>query len=467
MLDQTVLFISAEPALAHRYHDNPKNRLSGTAPKKYIPLLAKAWRRVAPDTLEFDLRDDVKFHNGNAFDADDVVATVNYVKDLKVKLTFKRRYSWVKRVEKLGKYKVRIVSKKVNSVDLGNMAYRIVVWDGETMAKLDKVSDYGRLSPVGTGSYKVLQVDKNKGTFVERYEGYNSNKEYNRAGIKRIHAISMPDRQTQVAQLMVGGIDLIRNVQPDTALRVTAVPAPSIFYIALDSVNKSGNKAISDPRVRLAIHKAIDRDKLIKHLVPGGEVATKLDALCFKGRTIACKYSVKAPEYDLAGAKKLMIEAGYPNGFDLDYLVYAPMVHLGEAVAGELRKIGVRAKITPATIGLYRRKQGQGKLQAWSILFPTGSHPDAANILGVYFNGGGNQYYGDPSLRQGIADAAAEFTVAKRAEHYQKVLDRVNEMHYVFPITSIPSVYAHSKDVKLVTDSMSTGDVWIGNFEWN
>ena len=102
-----------------------------------------------------------------------------------------------------------------------------------------------------------------------------------------------------------------------------------------------------------------------------------------------------------------------------------------------------------------------------SILFPTGSHPDAASILGVYFNGGGNQYYGDPLLRQGIRDAAAEFTVAKRADHYQKVFDRVNEMHYVFPITSIPSVYAHSKDVKLVTDSMSTGDVWIGNFEWN
>ena len=71
-------------------------------------------------------------------------------------------YSWVKRVEKLGKYKVRIVSKKVNSVDLGNMVYRIVMWGVETMAKLDKVSDYGRLSPVGTGSYKVLQATKTR-----------------------------------------------------------------------------------------------------------------------------------------------------------------------------------------------------------------------------------------------------------------------------------------------------------------
>ena len=387
--------------------------------RKYIPMLAKAWRRVAPDTLEFDLREDIKFHNGNGFDADDVVATINYIKDPKVKLTFKRRYSWFKRVEKISRYKVRIVAKKVNSIDLGLMAYRIVIWDAETMAKLDRVADYGRLSPVGTGSYRVLQVDKNKGTIVERYAGYNSNKEYNRAGIKRIHAISMPDRQTHVAQLLTGGVDLIRNVQPDTAkdlkknpnLNVTAVPSPSIFYLALDSGNKSGNKAISDQRVRLAMHKAINRDQLIKHLVPGGEGATKLDALCFK-TTIAGKYSIKAPDYDLAGAKKLMIGAGYPNGFDLDYLVYTPMLQLGEAVAGELRKIGVRAKVSPATIGVYRRKQGQGKLQAWSILFPTGSHPDAANILGVYFNGPGFQYFAIRSCARVFAMAPPNLTKA-------------------------------------------------------
>ncbi|NQV54351.1 MAG: hypothetical protein HQ503_00705 [Rhodospirillales bacterium] len=442
---------------------------------KYIPMLAKAWRRVAPDTLEFDLRDDIKFHNGNGFDADDVVATLNYIKDPKVKLTFKRRYSWVKRVEKLSRYKVRVVAEKVNSIDLGLMAYRIVIWDAETMAKLDRVSDYGRLSPVGTGSYRVVQVDKNKGTIVERFEGYNSNKEYNRAGIKRIHAISMPDRQTQVAELLTSGVDVLRNVLPDTAknlkknpdLNVSAVPSPSIFYLAFDSTNQSGNKALSDPRVRKALHMSIDRDKLIKHLVPGGEVATKLQALCFKNSTIACKYSVNAPEYDPAAAKKLLAEAGYPNGFDLEYLVYTPMVQLGEAVAGEMRKIGVRAKITPATIGVYRRKQGRGELQAWSILFPTGSHPDAANILGVYFNGPGFKYYGDKIIRQGIDDATTEFNEAQRAAHYEKVFNRVNEMHYILPVTSIPSVYAHSKDVKLVTDSMSTGDVWIGNFEWN
>ncbi len=47
------------------------------------------------------------------------------------------------------------------------------------------------------------------------------------------------------------------------------------------------------------------------------------------------------------------------------------------------------------------------------------------------------------------------------------MVDRVNSQHYILPITSIPSVYAHTKDVKLVTDSMSAGDVWVGNYEWN
>jgi peptide/nickel transport system substrate-binding protein len=250
--------------------------------QKYVPMLAKSWKRISPTTLEFELRDDIKFHNGNKFDADDVIATINYIGDPKVRIVFKSRYTWVERVEKLGPHKIRIVAKKPRSTDLSLLAYRVVIWDAETLNALKDKSDYGRLSPVGTGAYKVAKVDKNEGTIIERYEGYNVNKNYNTAVIKRVHGIPMPDRQTQVAQMLTGGIEVMRNVPPDTAKNlaknpkfgITAMPSPSIFYLALDSTNQSGNKALSDPRVRLAVHKAIDRDALIKNLVPGGNVAT-------------------------------------------------------------------------------------------------------------------------------------------------------------------------------------------------
>src|SRR5579864_685237 len=61
---------------------------------QYVPRLAKSWKRIDERTLEFQLRDDVKFHNGDKFDADDVVATINYISDPSVQIRFKDLYNW-------------------------------------------------------------------------------------------------------------------------------------------------------------------------------------------------------------------------------------------------------------------------------------------------------------------------------------------------------------------------------------
>jgi peptide/nickel transport system substrate-binding protein len=161
-----------------------------------------------------------------------------------------------------------------------------------------------------------------------------------------------------------------------------------------------------------------------------------------------------------------LAEAGYPDGFEMEYNVYTPVRWLGEAVAGQLRKVGIRAKIQPVTIGVYRRKQRAGELQAWSILFPTASHPDASNILAVYFRGPAFKYYNDPALRAGMDAGETEFDVSKRADHYEKVFNRVNEKHYIFPVTSIPSVFAHTNTVVAQRDQLSAGDIWNGNWAW-
>ena len=83
-----------------------------------MPRLAKAWRQVDDKTVEFDLRDDVKFHNGDHFDADDVVATIAFVIDPNAPLRFKNVYNWVDKVEKLGPYKVRITAKHAFATEL-------------------------------------------------------------------------------------------------------------------------------------------------------------------------------------------------------------------------------------------------------------------------------------------------------------------------------------------------------------
>ncbi len=440
--------------------------------KKFVPGLAKSWKRISDMTLEFELRDDIKFHNGNKFDAADVKSTVDYIIDPKSKITYASRYNWVKEIEVLGPHKIRVHAREPVATDLNTLAYRFQIWDGEVLDKLSDKADYGRVSPVGSGLFKVTNYDR-QGITVERYEGYNTIAGA-KAPIKRIRGIFMPDRDTQAAELLTGGIDWIRDTTPDTAkalaekpnLKVTYLDTPRFIYLALDSQNKSGNKALSDPRVRKAMHMAIDRENIIKYIVPGGDVAEHVQGLCFE-KTIGCDYDVKPPKHDPAAAKKLMAEAGYPNGFELDYLVFQPARAIAEAVAGDLLKIGVKAKISVANLGLYRNKQGAGELQAWSILFPTGSYPDVGNIFGVFFSETAFHYYNDPIITEAMQKGEAEFDPVKRTAIYKKALNRINEMHYILPISSVPVLHVHTKDAKLKTNIMSAGETYISDFEWN
>jgi len=440
--------------------------------KKFVPLLATSWTRVSPTVLEFELRQDTQFHNGNKFDADDVVATWNYLLDPNVPLRFKNRYNWVKSVEKLGPYKVRLTAKAPNAIDMGLITYRFTVQDAETMAGLQDQADYGRLTPYGTGQYKVTQLDKNKGLIVERYENFKGDPKVSRAPIKRIHGVFQPDRQTQIAQLLTGGLDLIGNVNPDQAnelamnpqIEVTKTLSGDVIYFALDASGQSGNKALTDPRVRRAIFMAINREAIVKNIVPGGETVKTLDVPCFES-TIGCAYTKKAPAYDPEGAKKLLAEAGYPNGIDLAFDIYAPIKDIAIAMSGDLMKAGIRTAVQPVTMEIYRKKQGDMRLQAWGQFFPLGSHPDAASIFTLLIEGKRGEYFNnDPIVLKAVRDALVETDIAKREAIYQVAFDRMTDMSYVLPISALPGVYVHTKDVKVLNSQLSTSNQYIEDF---
>src|SRR5262245_50308014 len=131
--------------------------------KKFVPRLAKAWRRIDNRTLEFDLHENVLFHNGDKFDAEDVKYTLDYARDPNVRMRFKDRYSWIDSVEVLGPYKVRVVSKEPMATDLQTLSYRLYIVDSKVHKKLENKEDYGRVQPIATGPYKVTAIDPRKG----------------------------------------------------------------------------------------------------------------------------------------------------------------------------------------------------------------------------------------------------------------------------------------------------------------
>ena len=139
---------------------------------RWVPELAVSWTRVDDTTYDFQLREDVTFHSGNPFTADDVVYTGNYVIDPKTRIPGKARFSFLKSVEKLGPYAVRFKTNGVIGTTLESIAYDIYILDSKEHAKHAEAGSYGRLSASSAGHYRLVSMDPTKGALLERFENF-------------------------------------------------------------------------------------------------------------------------------------------------------------------------------------------------------------------------------------------------------------------------------------------------------
>jgi len=438
---------------------------------KFVPGLAKSWKQIDPVTYEFELRDDVVFHSGNKFTAEDVRYTLAYIGDPKVRIRFKARYTWVKKVEILSPYKLRIIAKKPTATGLSSIAYRFRIYDSKVhkaLKTLPEQATYGRVSASSTGPYKLVSLDK-KGALIERFDKFYGSP-YWRAPVKRVFGRFIPDKQSQKAELLTGGLDVMRDISADDErllatnpnLMISSTSSKQIMYITMDAAGRSDDKVMTDIRVRQALMKAIDREKLINTYVAGGKSAERPNSICFK-LTVACAPTTKPMAYDPAGAKKLLAAAGHPNGINLKLYAYAPIKHIAVAIAGDLRKVGIKATIEALPLMVYVKKRGAGKFTAFLGKYPTAAQPDTENLLNFFF-GANRDYYKDPMIKKAFAAGRTEFDVAKRAAIYTPALDQVNKMSYLYPLSEVPVVFAHTKDVVIKTNTLSSGEIRVGDF---
>ena len=438
---------------------------------KPLYILAKSLKRLDNKTLDVELRENVTFHNGNKFDADDVKATLEYLANPATKIPFKARYDWIQSVEILSPYRVLIHQSRSFSSDLGILAFRLRLRDKETMDTFADQTEYGK-NPNGTGSYRVTSLDRNAGMTVEAVPNHWEGGKYFPQNVKKVRAVFMPDRQTQIAQLMVGNIDLVRNVNGDEAknlalnpnLGVTATGSGNLLYVTFDAIGRSKNKAMMDKRVRQAFIQAVDRDALLKHIIPGGEMMPKSKAYCLPN-TLACAPGVEVYPYDPAQSKKLLAEAGFANGLDLVLHVHEPFKSIAEAIAGEVRKVGFRTSIESLTNAAYVRMRGNGEFTAFLGSFPAATHPDTS-VVNEFFFTGERDYWQDPMIQKAMEAGETEYDDAKRAALYTPILDKANTEAYLLPISEQPTMWAHHKDIVLKPNPMSNSVPLLGDYGW-
>ena len=425
----------------------------------FEPLLAKAWKRIDPTTLEFELRDDVTWQDGKPFTASDVVSTLQWLADPKTVLRFKQNWSWIAKVEALGPDRVRVTAKEPTPFDLMRFAYVTAILPQHQPGT---PQDKG-YHPIGTGPYRAVQVDDAKGIVFQRNPAYkHGNPAKPGSPIGRITIQPILEEGTRIAQLLAGNLDMIQvpyaqaeALARDPRFALSVVQGGSFTYVAFDAAGRSGAKPVTDERVRRALVMAIDKPAL-RRLVAGEAKIDAPGAMCWKAQA-GCDYSVPLPPYDPAAAKKLLAEAGYPQGFDIEITTFFGQVSdIAVAVAGQWEKLGVHAKVDALPLIAYRKKQGAGKIQVIVAAWPAGNIPDVAGTVGAFFSPGPADYSGDKALHALAAQSDSEMDPAARRAIGRKMFDRATEQVYFVPLSPYPTVLVHTKEVAVAQSSRFT-----------
>lgn len=441
---------------------------------RYAPLLAKSWTLVDPKTIEFELRDDIKWHDGQAFDADDAVYTLNYLIDPAVKLRFKNNWAFMDKVEKLGSHKIRVTTKEAIPNVIENFAYTTVMFPERAHKPLPEKESFGT-KPTGTGMYRVLTVDRNNGYALQKSADYKHGGVGKPASnVGKLNVMPIPDFGTQTAQFMVGNVNLLRNMPLDQAEAMAKDPAHTFtmvqslayVYMSLDAAGRSGLKPLQDVRVRKALMMAVNREEV--HKIRTGDRPLPRgvpDALCWKFQ-IGCGYTVALPKYDPDGAKKLLAEAGYANGFDIVLSTFNTTKDMAEVVAGHLRKIGVRASVEGLTFAAYRTKQADGKFNSLVSGWSAGGQTDVSNTLDFFFEPSAKDMFQDPELHKLRAIGLNEIDETKRKAAVTKLMDLATERAYAIPVAPIPNVFMHSSDIVIGGSSFGAYGIMPSHINW-
>lgn len=292
-----------------------------TADNEVQPALAESWEVSDDGTVwTFHLRQDVKFHNGEPFNADSVVATWEYGKN--DSNDYADVYTGVT-VEKVDDYTVNIDTGTPNPLFLFDLWDNWAIIPAQYIHSLsdDPVAaiDAFAAAPVGTGPFK----------FVERTPGdrivYEANPDYWQAGKPGVANLTfrvIPDIATRVAAIQTGEVDIVNRLTVDDAtvlksadnVEVISYPNDRVYYVGFKNVGNGVGTPLEDVKVRQALNYAVNKDGMIQGIF-GGE------AVPISGFIVSTNLgyddSIQPYPYDPDKAKELLAEAGYPDGFEI------------------------------------------------------------------------------------------------------------------------------------------------------
>jgi len=326
-----------------------------------IPGLAESWKTVDPTTWEFKLRKGVKFHDGSEFTAADVVASIERVPLVANSPSpFTAFTKQIKEIVVVDPYTIRFKTAAPYPLMPSDMTQVAII--SKQAAKASTEDFNNGKAAIGTGPYKLVRYAKGDRIELARYDGYWGGK----TPWEKVTLRLLPNDASRVAALLAGDVQAIEyvptsdvaRIRADKKLNLYTIIADRLIFLHMDSdrdmspfvTDRDGKplakNPLKDARVRKAMSKAINRPAIVDKVMEGQAVAA--GQLLADGMFGTTK-NLKVEAYDPEGAKKLLAEAGYPEGFGLT--IHAPNnryvndAKIAQAVAQMLTRVGIVTKV--------------------------------------------------------------------------------------------------------------------------
>ncbi|HRV77203.1 MAG TPA: ABC transporter substrate-binding protein [Thauera sp.] len=357
---------------------------------KLAPRLATSWKITDdPNVWEFKLREGVKYHNGNPFTADDVVFSILRAKhensDMKGLLTS------VVEVTKVDEHTVRMRTDGPNPL-LPNNLTNLFIMDREwseankvTLPQNYKAGDetYAVRNTNGTGPFRLVKREPDVRTELERNEDYWGKGSYPME-VAKVVFTPVRSAATRVAALLSGEIDFLLDPPVQDLERLSAAKGivvrsgpenRTIFFgmnqgaTELRSSDVKGRNPFADKRVREAMNIAINREAVRRVVMRGQSVPAGIVAPPFIDGYDKAMDVVPAP--DVARAKALLAEAGYPDGFAVTLSCpndrYVNDEAICQAATGMFGQIGVKARLDARPKSIHFAELPKGELDLYML----------------------------------------------------------------------------------------------------
>ncbi len=444
---------------------------------KAEPVLATAWKQVSATQLRLTLRTGVKFHDGSPFGADDAVFSIE--RAMSKTSNFAVYTAGIDRVVKVDANTIDVFTKDPNPVlvnQLTELRMMSKAWaekNNSTAPKDIKTQDenFAHRNANGTGPFVLKEWQPDQKLVLTRNAAWWGKSEGN---VTEVIYTPVRNVSTRMAALLSGAVDLVLDPSPQDLGRVRASPEFKVidgvenrtiffgmdqFRDELPGSDVKGKNPLKDQRVRKALYQAIDINTIARVTLRGlGQPTGALVAPQVTGWTEAVH---KRYPFDAAAAQKLLADAGYPNGFEVDFACpnnrYINDEAICQAVTAMWARVGVKAKLRTLPLVTYfpmiQRYEASIYMLGWGVPTFDAMYSLQSLVRTVGAQGDGNYNvgrYSNPQMDALIERAKKETNLKLRTELLTRALALQNQDVAHIPLHNQVIPWAMKKNIDVV-----------------